>query len=736
MTRLLVECTYVFEHPKVNSGIQRVVRNVIRELPEADETVECIPVAMLDGTLYQVHSLAPLDPRPHSPLVRLRILVERAANYFWLGQRTLEKRRPFRSSPWARRLLYVACRLFAFAFLSIPLRLLDRILGKQQPAPVRATPLEHRAGDQLVLLDSSWHADFFPLAERLKSEGVGIVSVIYDLIPLTHPQFCDAGLVKVFNHWFDWIAATADGYVAISETIRDEVRAEMLRRIGPEKVAQRWFDYFHLGSELDLVEDGASVEPDLLRMFKAKAPVFLMVSTIEPRKNHGYLLDAFERAWAQGSQARLCIAGRIGWKCEALVERVRQHPELNKRLFMFNDLSDKSLEYAYSHAASLVFPSYVEGFGLPLVEAMQRGLPAMGSDIPVFREIGGEFMAYFDLADPHPPVVPFGGHVVHRARLDLQLASTGFSLSVFKQFRELAAEADVVNYHFPWPFMDLVHFLTGMNKPSVVTYHSDIIRQRVLLKLYRPLMGRFLHSVDRIAVASPNYFSTSDVLRQYREKTRVITYGLDKACYPKPAAQRLEHWREKLGPRFFLFVGVMRYYKGLHILLDALQGTDYPVVIVGAGPLQAELYAQAAALGLRNVHFLGRVDDEDKVALLQLSYAMVFPSHLRSEAFGISLLEGAMYGKPMISSEIGTGTSYINIHGETGLVVPPSQPAAFRQAMRWLWEHPQQAEEMGRNAEARYRQLFTAEEMGRRWSELYRELLEEKASSRYVKAAR
>ncbi|OXT62511.1 glycosyl transferase family 1 [Pseudomonas aeruginosa] len=298
-------------------------------------------------------------------------------------------------------------------------------------------------------------------------------------------------------------------------------------------------------------------------------------------------------------------------------------------------------------------------------------------------------------SDPHPPVVPFGGHVVHRARLDLQLASTGFSLSVFKQFRELAAEADVVNYHFPWPFMDLVHFLTGMNKPSVVTYHSDIIRQRVLLKLYRPLMGRFLHSVDRIAVASPNYFSTSDVLRQYREKTRVITYGLDKACYPKPAAQRLEHWREKLGPRFFLFVGVMRYYKGLHILLDALQGTDYPVVIVGAGP-----------------------------------------SHLRSEAFGISLLEGAMYGKPMISSEIGTGTSYINIHGETGLVVPPSQPAAFREAMRWLWEHPQQAEDMGRNAEARYRQLFTAEEMGRRWSELYRELLEEKASSRYVKAAR
>jgi alpha-1,2-rhamnosyltransferase len=125
-----------------------------------------------------------------------------------------------------------------------------------------------------------------------------------------------------------------------------------------------------------------------------------MVSTIEPRKNHGYLLDAFERAWAAGSTARLCIAGRIGWKCDALLERIRNHPELNRRLFMFNDLSDTSLEYAYAQASALVFPSFVEGFGLPLVEAMQRGLPAMGSDIAVFREIGGEFMAYFDLLDP------------------------------------------------------------------------------------------------------------------------------------------------------------------------------------------------------------------------------------------------------------------------------------------------------------------------------------------------
>jgi alpha-1,2-rhamnosyltransferase len=398
MTRLLVECTYVYEHPKANSGIQRVVRNVIRELPTKGQGRECLPVVMFRGEIYEVKSLAPLPDRGLD-LVSLRGRLERAANLFWLAQRTLESRRPFNQSLWARRLLYAGCRLFAFGCLSIPIRLIDRLL-RDKPAPARIVPLQHRPDDILVLLDSSWHADFFPLAEQLKRDGVRIVSVIYDLIPLTHPQFCDEGLVKVFNRWFDWIARTADGYVAISATIRDQVRQEMVRRIGEQRVEERWFDYFHLGSELDLADADSAIDRELQRLFEQPEPVFLMVSTIEPRKNHAYLLDAFERAWAAGSQARLCIIGKIGWKCEALIERIRRHPQLHRRLFVFNDASDQSLEHAYLQATALVFPSYVEGFGLPLVEAMQRGLPAMGSDIEVFREIGGEFMAYFDLDDP------------------------------------------------------------------------------------------------------------------------------------------------------------------------------------------------------------------------------------------------------------------------------------------------------------------------------------------------
>lgn len=318
--------------------------------------------------------------------------------------------------------------------------------------------------------------------------------------------------------------------------------------------------------------------------------------------------------------------------------------------------------------------------------------------------------------------IEIDGYLVHRVRLDVQIASTGFSMSVFSRFAQLAKKVDVIHYHFPWPFMDVVHFATRVNKPTVLTYHSDIIRQNHLLKLYRPLKRRFLSDVSRIVATSPNYLATSKILEKYKHKVSVIPIGLEKATYPQPSTDKLKHWREKIGPKFFLFVGVIRYYKGLHILMKAAQGTDYPIVIVGAGPIEGELKAQAVQLGLCNIHFLGHVAEDDKVALLTLCYGVVFPSNLRSEAFGISLLEGAMYGKPMISSEIGTGTTFINIGKETGLVVPHSDPVAMRQAMRYLWEHPGHAAEMGRRAEERYREHFTSDQMVGEYVKLYREL--------------
>lgn len=320
------------------------------------------------------------------------------------------------------------------------------------------------------------------------------------------------------------------------------------------------------------------------------------------------------------------------------------------------------------------------------------------------------------------PVIKEDGYSVHRVHRDFEIASTGFSLSVFRRFAELARQADIVHYHFPWPLMDAVHFATRIGKPTILTYHSDIVRQKRLLALYRPLMNRFLDSVDVIVATSPNYLATSGVLERHREKVRVIPIGLDRqACQPTPP-ERLDHWRAVLGGRFFLFVGALRYYKGLHILLDAARNAPFPIAIVGVGPIERELKAQAQRLDLKTVHFLGHLPDTDKAALLQLCLGVVFPSHLRSEAFGVSLLEGAVYGKPLISSEIGTGTSFVNIASRTGLVVPPSAPLALRQAMDFLWDNPDEAARMGANARERFEAHFTAGQMVKAYAGLYREL--------------
>ena len=340
------------------------------------------------------------------------------------------------------------------------------------------------------------------------------------------------------------------------------------------------------------------------------------------------------------------------------------------------------------------------------------------------RVLGVESQVLTISQDPSPARLQVADHQVTRTKENFNLASTGLSMRVFSQFKEMAAEADLVHFHFPWPLMDLVHFATGHGRPTVLSYHSDIVKQRTLLKLYGPLMKRFLRSMDRIVVASPNYLASSEVLKPFADKTIVIPYGLDQSAYPKASTEILSRLRKSLPEKFFLFVGVLRYYKGLDSLLNALEGVDYPVVILGSGPQELELKAQAQKLQLRNVLFLGRMDDEEKVCLLQMCYALVFPSHLRSEAFGISLLEASMYGKPMISCEIGTGTTYVNIHEDTGLAVPPDSPVALREAMHRLWNNPEETQRFGKNARARFQELFTADRMCESMVQVYNEVIE------------
>lgn len=314
---------------------------------------------------------------------------------------------------------------------------------------------------------------------------------------------------------------------------------------------------------------------------------------------------------------------------------------------------------------------------------------------------------------------------IHRFPLTWEVASNGVSIKAWFKFRELSQWADVIHYHFPWPFADLLHWWHRPEAATVLTYHSDIVRQRLLSKCYRALMDWFLDKVDYIVATSPAYAATSPALNHRRAaKVRVIPICLNEESYPSVSEEDMQWIRMAGGERFFLFLGALRYYKGLHILLNAVAGTDLELVIAGSGPLDRKLRRETERRGMRNVRFLGHVSDRQKVALIKHCTALVLPSHLRSEAFGISLLEGAMYGRPLISAEIGTGTSYINEHLTTGIVVPPGDACALREAMVYLAHHPQIAEDMGAAARERYERLFTGKRMGEAYYTLYREAMD------------
>lgn len=318
---------------------------------------------------------------------------------------------------------------------------------------------------------------------------------------------------------------------------------------------------------------------------------------------------------------------------------------------------------------------------------------------------------------PFPKTINLDGHLVHRAKQDIYLASTGLSLSGLCEFRSLAQAADIIHYHFPWPWMDVAHLFVQPSKPSVVTYHSDVVRQKILGRLYAPLRDFFLEAVDVVVATSPNYANSSPVLHRFAHKTSSIPIGL--ASPVAPLQRDLDRWHSLIGGRFFLFLGALRYYKGLTFLVEAARLSGLPVVIAGDGELKEFIERE----NLPNIRLLGTVSEPDKRALLALCTAFVFPSHLRSEAFGVALLEAAFAGKPMVSCEIGTGTSYVNLDGETGIVVSPANPVELAQAMLTLADDPALCSRYGAAAKARAKALFSSDAMIRSYRNLYRSLI-------------
>ena len=327
---------------------------------------------------------------------------------------------------------------------------------------------------------------------------------------------------------------------------------------------------------------------------------------------------------------------------------------------------------------------------------------------------------------PYPATISRPEGMVIRARSWAAPASCDLGgVTAFRRFAEVCSQSDVIHYQFPWPFADVLHAVVRPQIPAVLTYQSDVIRQKILGAMYEPLMWRTLKSMRIIVATSPAYVRTSAVLSDpsIRDKVRVIPNGIVEESYSKEADagvfDRIGLFR---GEPYFLFIGVLRYYKGLHTLVQAARHVGARIIIAGSGPEDSSLKGLAHQLGANNIIFAGQISEGEKVALLQSCRALVLPSHLRSEAFGMVLVEAAMFGRPQISCEIGTGTSFVNAHEESGIVIPPENPDELGRAMSHLLGDPSLADRMGLAARARYERLFSGNALGNAYADLYREV--------------
>ena len=404
MTTLFIDCSCLAENPALNTGIQRVVRRVVENLSAMAATLpERVLLVNIDGGRFEQIALSELYPPAPSPGgVRASApRVDFVAVARWLYVNTCRLVSALSGHhPRVRKFLYAPRSRFGLVYLlnQVVIRPARHLLGRTATSR-RSMWDEVRAGDVLVLLDSSWNLDIWPAVSSFRQRSGRVISVVYDLIPVSHPDFFDEDLAAAFTGWLQDSFRHVDAYLGISRTVQHEVQTFMARTFAVQ-ASSKVYDHFLLGADFVSPDAGhGPIRPGLVDRLTQR-PTYLIVSTIEPRKNHAYLLDAFEALWQENLDVGLVIVGRVGWKVDALMRRIKGSAEFGKRLHLWTDLSDAELQSCYSHARMLLAPSIVEGFGLPIVEGLANHLPVLASDTPIHREVGGTRIGYFDLADP------------------------------------------------------------------------------------------------------------------------------------------------------------------------------------------------------------------------------------------------------------------------------------------------------------------------------------------------
>ena len=260
--------------------------------------------------------------------------------------------------------------------------------------------VQPQSGDVFLGLDLQHHVTRTQAATlaHYRAEGVKVFFVVYDLLPIQFPQFWESRhLVDQMHAEWLKVVTQSDGAICISKTVAEELR-DWISKNSISHSPQFQIGWFHLGADIGgprfSAEPTSQIENSLLEAI-GKKPSFLMVGTLEPRKGYAQVLDAFELLWANGCDVNLVIVGKKGWLIDDFFRKLVAHPELNKRLFWVKDTDDQGLQQLYSQCTCLIAASYGEGFGLPLIEAAQKGIPVIARNISVFHEVAGEGAYYF-----------------------------------------------------------------------------------------------------------------------------------------------------------------------------------------------------------------------------------------------------------------------------------------------------------------------------------------------------
>jgi len=316
------------------------------------------------------------------------------------------------------------------------------------------------------------------------------------------------------------------------------------------------------------------------------------------------------------------------------------------------------------------------------------------------------------------------GVTIHRLRRRLTIARAPVSLSLPRILSRALDECDVLHMNFPNPWAELCYLRAPSDRPMVLSYHSDVLPRRFFRSLYAPIIKGVLRRATTIIAGSTPYMQSSHALTDHRERCRIIPYPVDMERLENPDNDGVRAARRRHG-RFILFCGRLVHYKGVQHLIRALPRLqDLRLVVAGRGDQEGRYRAEAERSQVgHQVDFVGKVNDEQLTSLYHASECFVLPSTSRAESFGIVLAEAMACHRPVISTEIGTGTSWINEDGKTGIVVPPEDSDALGSAISRIVGDRSLQDRLGANAAAKARRCFAPSQAVSATEELYDELV-------------